>query len=145
MTDPFVQLVSHVARLTHAKPTAKHVGIQFSHILAMTPWPVGCRKMLGLKIDVTPDEFIEDAKLFFEEGVTIGLRSPWMRRVCVPIVMAHRAMSNAADPERFNKALEILSQCDDPVWQELCKAEVRSRHDTDLAVDVLATGRKRNG
>lgn len=56
--------------------------------------------------------FMEDLTMLLEEGVTYGCRTQWVRRVCVPMVMAQKELDKEAGTiaERAKIALEILSQ-----------------------------------
>lgn len=62
-------------------------------------------------------QFDEDVKMLLNEGVTLGLRSTWLRRVAVPMLVAHAAYKNKNDPERWVKASEAIAQVRAPDWQ----------------------------
>lgn len=56
--------------------------------------------------------FDQDITMLVLEGVTIGLRTPWVRRVAVPMLMAQKALDSNEQDEalRVKTALEILQQ-----------------------------------
>jgi len=55
---------------------------------------------------------LEDLAMLTQENVVIGLRSKWVRRVAVPMLMADRVLrgQDGNQPGRAEKALEILDQ-----------------------------------
>lgn len=56
----------------------------------------------------------EDLAMLTTEGVVVGLRSPWVRRVALPAWQVHKVLStDAPKRERGAKAIEILTQCKD--------------------------------
>jgi hypothetical protein len=67
-----------------------------------------------------PRQFDEDLGLLLDEGVTIGLRSAYLRKVVVPVMKAHEAYRNKADGERFATAREIMQQCKALDWRVAC-------------------------
>ena len=71
-------------------------------------------------------ELLQDLAMLVDEGVTIGLRSPWARRVATPILFAHRALSGDGEHKtKALKALEILAQCGDERVKNLCTKWVK--------------------
>jgi hypothetical protein len=58
---------------------------------------------------------LEDLAMLTNERVVVGLRTPWVRRVAVPVLSAHKAlqMREGTDQERARSAVEILKQCTD--------------------------------
>jgi hypothetical protein len=69
--------------------------------------------------------FLEDLAMLNEEGVIIGLRTPWVRQVAVPIVQAwrlfQRTVPEDAREDRKQHTLEILDQCTDAALRERCR------------------------
>lgn len=61
--------------------------------------------------------FDEDVQMLLNENVTIGLRTPWLRRVAVPMIRAHQAYSDKKNPERHETALEVMMQCKATDWR----------------------------
>lgn len=55
-------------------------------------------------------QFDEDLTFFFEEPSAVGFRTSFLRKVASPMVLAHMAYRKKNDPERFGKALDIVSQ-----------------------------------
>jgi thymidylate synthase len=64
-----------------------------------------------------PEQLLEDIGLFIDDGATIGLRSKFMRRVFVPMCMAHEHYRKTQGLDRYNGALEILEQCKASDWR----------------------------
>jgi hypothetical protein len=75
--------------------------------------------------------FLEDIEMMLTENVVIGLRTPWVRRVAVPVHRAWMAMrsGDGKPKERAVKALEILKQCQDETLRNECVTYIRNRHD----------------
>jgi hypothetical protein len=74
---------------------------------------------------------LQDLAMLVDENVTIGLRTPWVRRVAVPVWYAYRKLSEEenADVSRVKGALEILRQCSDVRVQTICSQWLReTRH-----------------
>jgi hypothetical protein len=74
---------------------------------------------------------LQDLAMLVDENVTIGLRTPWVRRVAVPVWYAYRKLSdeNADVSDRVKGALEILRQCSDVRVQTICSQWLReARH-----------------
>lgn len=65
---------------------------------------------------------LQDLNMLCAEGVTLGLRTPWARRVAVPLMFAHKVMSDEDEDDRVKakKAKEILKQCSDARTQSVC-------------------------
>lgn len=78
-------------------------------ILHETPAPNGERFAMMNKAPRSAEEWLQDASLFLEDNMVIGLRDQFFRRVAVPMFMAARE-------ENPDTQLEILSQCKDTVW-----------------------------
>jgi hypothetical protein len=55
--------------------------------------------------------------MLLNEGVTLGLRSQWLRRVAVPMLVAHSAYKQVKDPDRWTKAAEAIAQCRALDWR----------------------------
>ena len=65
----------------------------------------------------TLKQFDEDLTIFFDEPSASELRSSFLRRVACPMVLAHRAFKKKDDPQRFEKAYEIIANCIAPDWR----------------------------
>jgi thymidylate synthase len=66
------------------------------------------------------EQWMEDLLMMLDEGVVVGLRDPFFRRVAVPIIMAHRHFKTTQGVDRYDGALEILRQCAAPDWAIAC-------------------------
>ena len=76
----------------------------------------------------TPIEtWLQDLGMFLDEGVVIGLRDPFFRRVAQPVLMAHKAYRTGSGVERYQTALEILEQCTAPDWRIACSEWIHRR------------------
>lgn len=78
-------------------------------------------------------EWQQDLLMFMDHGPIVGLRDPFFRRVVTPIYYAHKALQDKADPDRHDKALEILQQCKATDWQAACIGWVERRRDEAIA------------
>jgi hypothetical protein len=64
--------------------------------------------------------WLEDLAMYLEHGPIVGLRDPFFRRVVTPMHHAHAAYSVKNDPARYDKALEIIHQCQATDWRLAC-------------------------
>lgn len=63
------------------------------------------------------EQWRQDLLMFIDEGVVIGLRDPFFRRVATPMFMAHRAFKENQGRDRYEKPLEILANCRADDWR----------------------------
>jgi hypothetical protein len=74
--------------------------------------------------------------MFMAEGDqgAIGYRDPFFRRVAVPMLRAYKAFQGKTDPNRFKKAIDIISGgmalCD---WKIACTEWLCRRLEKSLA------------
>jgi hypothetical protein len=78
------------------------------------------------------EQWTQDLMIFLDEGPIIGLRDPFFRRVATPMLMAHRALQHRDDEDRFDKAREILQQCQAHDWWTAADDWVARRHDEHI-------------
>jgi hypothetical protein len=73
--------------------------------------------------------FLEDLHMMLHERLVVGIRSPWLRRVATPVLMAHRHITEAFqhpdEPKRALETIEILRQCQDDHVRDACITWVR--------------------
>lgn len=95
------------------------------------------RKLIGGAaswLDHGPDPrwsvMLDDLEMMLHERVIIGLRSPWVRRVAVPVFQAYRALHarEGDDKDRARHAIEILGQCTDCNVQAECRNWIREKY-----------------
>lgn len=86
----------------------------------MTPFPL---------VSTPLKQWRQDLAMFLDEGVVIGLRDPFFRRVATPMLLAHRAYQENTGEERYEKALEILGQCQALDWKAAGKQWVTRRYE----------------
>lgn len=88
----------------------------------------------------------EDLRIFLEHGAmeaATKARWPWMRRVLVPMALAHRHWKKTKGEERYTGALEILEQCQATDWRRAASEWiVRRQQKAERAADdgVRAAG-----
>lgn len=72
---------------------------------------------------------LQDMAMLVDESVTLGLRSPWARRVAVPVFYAWKALQNEnVEPEiRAASAIDILSQCSDRRVLTICTTWLKAK------------------
>lgn len=94
---------------------------------------------------VTPMQWLEDAEMLTREGVVVGLRSVWMRRVATPIVQASRHMQrNIPLERRVSDSLGIVEQCRDPDLRMAAKKFLFSmRRGGEVSDDVVVTDQQK--
>lgn len=80
--------------------------------------------------------FDQDLAMLLDEDVSLGLRTAWLRKVFIPVIRAHEAYKDKADPERHEKAIEIVAQCRAPDWRLACTEWLeRRRAEAQRAAD----------
>lgn len=67
------------------------------------------------------DRFIQELLVFAQEGPAIGMEDPFIRRVASPIVNAQSALIDPEDPDRFERADQIMKDCVSIEWREACQ------------------------
>lgn len=98
----------------------------------------------GLLDGIAPDEDImryddvgrervmrEDLLILFEHGVhetVTKARWPWLRRVVVPMMLAHEHWRKTRGEERYLGAYEILDRCAAPDWRAAGREWIARRH-----------------
>ena len=77
-------------------------------------------------VNSSVEHWEQDLYMFMDHGPIVGLRDPFFRRVAVPMWVAHQAMLDKTDPDRFEKAHEALSNCRASDWQLAAALRLRS-------------------
>ncbi len=62
------------------------------------------------------DQWRQDLLMFLDEGVVLGLREPFFRKVANPMLMAHRAFKENGGSRRYEIPREILGQAHQSDW-----------------------------
>jgi len=106
---------------------------------ALQPIPMFSEWLVGGEDRECERIFQEDLRVFFEEGpfayATAG-RIPFMRRVLVPMCLAHQHWRTKKGEDRYLGALEILRSCAAPDWRRAAEEWVGRRYDRwKLAAD----------
>lgn len=90
--------------------------------------PYQMKEVSPFAIVNTPyEEWLQDLGMFLDEGVTIGLRDPFFRKVATPILMSHRHYRENRGPARYQGSLEIIEQCKASDWQRACREWILRR------------------
>jgi hypothetical protein len=74
----------------------------------------------------------EDLLIFFEHGAAAAAtaaRWPWLRRVAVPLALAHQHWKHGRGPDRYAGALSILRQCAATDWRRAAEEWITRRRD----------------
>jgi hypothetical protein len=74
----------------------------------------------------------EDLRIFFEHGAVEAAtkaRWPYIRRVAVPLALAHQHWRTKRGEERYRGALRILDQCVAPDWRLAAQQWINRRRD----------------
>lgn len=96
---------------------------------AGTEWPWGASNLVGTAGQFLPDpygagkvrpmpmfeglteaEVLDDIDMFLKNPARVGIRSPFLRKVACPMVMAHRAYKRWRSAEGISSAREVLEQ-----------------------------------
>lgn len=78
-------------------------------------------------------EWLGELDMFLSDPGVIGLRDPFFRRVASPILRAHAAYKEGSGEERYNTALDILSDCKATDWHAACVQWLERRWSAYLA------------
>jgi len=73
------------------------------------------------------EQWLQDLDMFLNEGVVVGLRDPFFRRVAQPMMMAHKAYKSETGAERYRAADEIIQQCHAQDWRLSCTEWIQRR------------------
>ncbi len=65
--------------------------------------------------------------MFVEEGVVLGLRDPFFRKVAAPMLEAHTIYKTGTGVERYAGAMEALKRCEAPDWHMACRQWLQRR------------------
>lgn len=87
---------------------------------AVEPYPI---------MQVDPVTWQQDLSMFLDEGVSLGVREPFLRKVAHPILAAHKAFRSCGGLERFEVSLEIIEQCQALDWKRACRDWLSRRMD----------------
>lgn len=82
---------------------------------------------------------LEDLNMFFDQGaftVSEKLRWPFLRRVVVPMALAHQHLKSKKGEVKFAEAAEILGQVQATDWQRAALEWVARRHQEWRAKNV---------
>ena len=72
----------------------------------------------------------KDLQMFLTEGLVIGFRDSFFRRVANPIMKAHEAYKSHDGLDKFYQPLEILENCRASDWRAACEEWIKRRYDT---------------
>jgi hypothetical protein len=74
------------------------------------PYGSGEVKPMPMFDDLTENQVEVDIEMFLEDPARVGIRSPFLRRVACPMVMAHRAFKRWGGLDGIASAREVLEQ-----------------------------------
>ena len=84
-------------------------------------------------ISVEPEIWMQDLQMYLDEGIVMGLREPFFRKVINPMMMAYKAWKEGEGVDRYDAALEILGQCKAMDWQLAATEWIQRRKDKFLS------------
>lgn len=84
-----------------------------------------------------PKTWDRDLALFLEDPNAYGYDNSWFSKVAKPMWFAHKAWSNRSDPERYDKAFDIISQCRASDWRRAAAEWLGRRYDRTKSSGVL--------
>ena len=102
-------------------------------VAAVTAMSAARQELLSAQVYLGDPEwriFLEDITMMTAEHVIHGLRTPWVRRVAIPIYKAQEALSvpRGSEAERAKLALEILDQCTDTDLRNRCQQWIQDTY-----------------
>lgn len=74
------------------------------------PYGQGLIEPFPMFADQSQEEVLEDIEMFLSDPARVGIRSPFLRKIACPMVMAHRAYTKNKKSTGILDALEILEQ-----------------------------------
>lgn len=80
-------------------------------------------------MEVPWETWLEDLETFQRYGNVVGLRDRFFRRVCGPMMAAHRHYRDNTGIERYDGAIEILEQCLASDWATAGREWMQRRRD----------------
>lgn len=80
------------------------------HRKAPDPYGQGLVKPFPMFEGQTQEEVLDDIEMFLEDPARVGIRSPFLRKIACPMVMAHRAYKRTPGPTGIAVAREIIEQ-----------------------------------
>ena len=84
--------------------------------------PYDLNEVKPFPIMTTPmNDWLEDLDVFMDDGPIVGFRDVFFRRVVTPIYHSWMAKNNTDDPNRYEKASEIIQQCSASDWRKACQ------------------------
>lgn len=114
--DPLRHLINQTADSFHSPPNPYTDGL-------VEPYPM---------VQTPVAQWQQELAMFLDEGIVLGMRDPFFRRVARPIVAAHLAYREGRGPERYGVALEILQQCEATDWRLACEEWIERRYQAFL-------------
>ncbi len=73
-------------------------------------------------------QFLREVPMFLEEGLPLGMTSPFLRRVAYPMSRAVQAMRSVPPPTRYDIALsELMGMQKDSDWRVVSEAWIRQK------------------
>ena len=100
-----------------------------------TDWPLEAMLVMDTASaqDMARERIVqEDLRIFFEHGAVEAAtkaRWPYLRRVAVPLALAHQHWRTGRGEARYTGALEILERCAAPDWRLAAEQWVQRRYD----------------
>ncbi len=73
------------------------------------------------------EAWLGELRMFVEEGVVLGLRDPFFRKVAAPMLEAHTIYKTGTGVERYTGAMEALKRCEAPDWHMACRQWLQRR------------------
>ncbi len=78
-------------------------------------------------VSVDMEKWNQDLAMFLDEGVTLGLREPFFRKIAHPMFMAYKAFKENGGLAKYDTPLEILNQMVASDWREAAIQWIKRR------------------
>lgn len=102
---PLEGLATNEARAPHRVTRVN----PYANIETIIPFPL---------VSVNMEKWNQDLTMFLDEGVTLGLREPFFRKIAHPMFMAYKAFKENGGLAKYDTPLEILGQMVASDWRE---------------------------
>ncbi len=80
-------------------------------------------------MDLPYEEWDKELEMFLDEGLVLGMKSKFLRKVAGPILEAHRTFKENKGQLRYDLAEEIINNCAATDWRLACLGWISRRKD----------------
>lgn len=79
-------------------------------------------------VDLPVENWQQDLQMYMSEGMVLGMKSKFFRKVVNPIVMAHLEYKSTKGEKRYKQSLKIIANCEADDWRIACAEWIMRRY-----------------